>query len=115
MQATLDSFPAQLSDPSMQEQNGFAIDLIEQLEWELGVDMAFEPLPAPLRTSSLRTPHLLRRHFHPAYSSPGKASLPACNTSGSAHRTSGGRLWAPGWRLFTSIYSGIYISVPGRW
>lgn len=44
---TLDSFPAQLSDPSMQEQNGFAIDLIEQLEWELGVDMAFEPVLWP--------------------------------------------------------------------
>lgn len=44
---TLDSFPAQVYDSSLQEQNGFATDLMEQLSWESGAQMALHPLEWP--------------------------------------------------------------------
>nr|WP_303182558.1 transporter substrate-binding domain-containing protein [Lachnoclostridium phocaeense] len=44
---TLDSFPAQIYDESLQEENGFAIDLMEQMEWELGADMTFQAVEWP--------------------------------------------------------------------
>ncbi len=44
---TLDSFPAQIYDDSLKEENGFAIDLMEQMEWELGADMTFKAIKWP--------------------------------------------------------------------
>lgn len=41
---TLDSFPAQIYDPSLGSENGFAIDLMEQLSWEMGTEIEFQPL-----------------------------------------------------------------------
>lgn len=40
---TLDSFPAQLYDPSLKEENGFAVDLAKQLSLEIGRGITFEP------------------------------------------------------------------------
>ena len=37
---TLDSFPAQIYDPMMESENGFAIDLMNQLAWEMDTTIA---------------------------------------------------------------------------
>ncbi len=44
---TLDSFPARIYDESLDEENGFAIDLMEHMEWELGADMTFQAVEWP--------------------------------------------------------------------
>lgn len=44
---TLDSFPAQVYDSSLEGQNGFATDLMEQLAWESGAQMVFRPVEWP--------------------------------------------------------------------
>lgn len=41
---TLDSFPAQLYDPLLRGENGFAIDLMDQLALEMETGIAFQPL-----------------------------------------------------------------------
>ena len=41
---TLDSFPAQIYDPMMESENGFAIDLMNQLAWEMDTTIEFQPV-----------------------------------------------------------------------
>lgn len=41
---TLDSFPAQIYDPLLRGENGFAIDLMEQLSLEMETGITFRPL-----------------------------------------------------------------------
>lgn len=44
---TLDSFPAQLYDSSLEGEEGFAVDMMEQISLEVGVPIALQPLIWP--------------------------------------------------------------------